>query len=86
MLVAENYFALKLVEAWKEIVIEFERATFKSNPAEQLILNNFIEKMQEWNKQLKITQTFILKNEKEKVTIRIFKTTILYNFPLQYFY
>lgn len=67
MLVAENYLALKLAEAWKEIVVEFDRANYVPNASDQLILSNFMDKMLVWTEYLKTEQESILKSDRKKV-------------------
>lgn len=69
MLVAENYFALKLSEAWNEIAVEFERASFVPNPSDEMVLSNFMKKMAIWIEQLRQTQISILKDDESKVGI-----------------
>lgn len=67
MLLAENYLALKLAEAWKEIDVEFQRACFTPNPSDDMIISNFMDKMKIWVTSLKKVQQSILKAEKQQV-------------------
>lgn len=67
MLLAENYFALKLAEAWKEIVTEFERVSFTPDPFDKYILDNFVDKMNLWTGELKQSQLNIIKAGNEMV-------------------
>lgn len=69
MLLAENYFALKLAEAWKEIEIEFKKAYFVPLPADEMVITSFLKKMKIWIEHLKIAQMAIIEIDQRQVLL-----------------
>lgn len=77
MLLAENYFPLKLAEAWKEISIEFQQKSFVPHPTDQQIISMFLERMETWTKHIKTTQLNIFKSDTKKVYFRFYFIMLL---------
>ncbi|XP_074030962.1 uncharacterized protein isoform X2 [Leptinotarsa decemlineata] len=69
MLMAENFLALKLGEAWVELEIEFTVMNFKPLPADYKIMSTLVTRYHKWGEYLKETQNEIFREGKEKELI-----------------
>nr|CAH7743497.1 unnamed protein product [Callosobruchus chinensis] len=66
LLLADNFLALKLCEAWKEVNTEMHDIDFIASSFDRKILNNLIERSHRWGKHLKKVQHEVLQEEKDK--------------------
>ncbi|VEN63456.1 unnamed protein product [Callosobruchus maculatus] len=66
LLLADNFLALKLCEAWKEVNKEVHDIEFVASSFDRKILNNLIDRSHKWGKHLKKVQHEVLQEENEK--------------------
>lgn len=63
---AENFFALKLAEAWKELSRDLANSNIIPVFIDAQMLNILTEKMQKWNENVQQEQLEIIKHESQK--------------------